>query len=117
MTVGRRVMRAMQEGTAPEQTLLDSGAVMFAGVLFMVPGFFSDVLGLIVLLPTARRYIWRGVSFGMRGRTRAWHGGKQGAPAKPQRQEDVIDVEYTEVPPGQGRGGSSAQRDSPWRKP
>jgi UPF0716 protein FxsA len=118
MTMGRRVMRAMQEGTAPEQALLDSGAITLAGVLFMIPGFFSDVLALIVLLPAARRLAWRGVSFGMRGRaSRLRPGGLREGKDKPRRADDVIDVEFTEVPPQRGNGGASPRQDSPWSKP
>src|SRR5271165_5196123 len=107
MMMGRRVMQAVQAGTAPEQALLDSGAVILAGVLFMIPGFFSDLLALIVLLPTARRFVWRGVSFGMRKQARPVEDGPRAAPQKPRRADDVIDVEFTEVPPGQNHGGAS----------
>jgi UPF0716 protein FxsA len=117
MLIGRRVIGAMQAGTAPEQALLDSGAIMLAGVLFMIPGFFSDILALFVLLPAARRLIWRGVSFGMRGQARTWRPQPNTEPLheKPRRADDVIDVEFIEVPPGQD-GGASAHRDSPWGK-
>ena len=69
MTMGRRVLEAVQAGTPPEETMLESGAIMFAGVLFMIPGFFTDILALLLLLPVARRSIWRGISFGMRRKT------------------------------------------------
>ncbi len=118
VTVGRRVMEAMQAGTPPEQPLLDSGAIMMAGVLFMIPGFFTDILGLFVLLPAARRLIWRGMSYGMRGRTQTarTQPRPEPGPEKPKRADDVIDVEYTEVPRDQGQGGAKAHRDSPWSK-
>jgi hypothetical protein len=36
---------------------------------------------------------------------------------KPQRQDDVIDVEFTEVPRNKSSGASSAKRaDTPWGK-
>ncbi len=122
--VGRRVMQAIQAGTPPEQPLLDSGAIMLAGLLFMIPGFFSDVLALLLLLPEARRLIWRGMSLGLHGRLRAWRTeertgpGSRPAPEKPHRANDVIDVEFTEVPPGRTSGGTEAQpTGSPWGKP
>jgi UPF0716 protein FxsA len=119
LMVGRRVMQAMEAGTPPEQALLDSGAIILAGVLFMIPGFFSDILALFVLLPAARRLVWRGVSFGMRGRARTWQARRRPvqAPEKPHRADDVIDAEFSEVPPDQGGGGASAHGDSPWSKP
>ncbi len=119
LLVGRRVMEAMRAGARPEQPLLDSGTVMMAGVLFMIPGFFTDVLALFLLIPSARRLIWQGASWSMRGRTRTWRTEVRPEPENPphaRRADDVIDVEYTEVPRDQGRGGTSAERDSPWSK-
>ncbi len=119
LRVGRHVMEAMREGTPPEQPLIDSGSIILAGALFMIPGFFSDILALVLLLPEARRLIWRGMSFGIRSRKQdeRAQAGPQTHPAKPQRAADAIDVEFTEVPPGSGSGGASAHRDSPWSKP
>jgi UPF0716 protein FxsA len=117
-SMGRRVFEAMQAGAQPERTMLDSSAVIFAGLLFIIPGFFTDFLALLLLLPAARRLIWRGISFGMRGRrstmrtqTRVWTD-----PPKPQRSEDVIDVEYTEVPRDHDNGNDGGRKDSPWGK-
>ena len=117
--MGRRVMEAMQAGTPPEEPLLDSGSILLAGVLFMIPGFFSDILALFLLLPEARRLIWRGISFALRGRTRTLQtqARARAHAAKPHRGGDVIDVEFTEVPRGRNPDGGGAQRDSPWGKP
>ena len=119
MTMGRRAYEAMQAGTPPEQTMLDGAAVIFAGFLFIIPGFFTDLLALFLLLPTARRLIWRGVSFGMRGSggtmrtgTRVWT-----EPPKPHRSQDVIDVDFTEVPRDGNNGDGGGRKDSPWGKP
>jgi UPF0716 protein FxsA len=119
LMAGRRMLAAMQAGTPPEEPLLDTGAIMFAGVLFMIPGFVSDILALFLLIPAARRLIWRGMSLGFRGRARVWRAGgqKRPEPAKPARAEDAIDVEYTEVPRDKGEGGAKARPDTPWGKP
>jgi UPF0716 protein FxsA len=116
MMAGRRVLAAMQAGTPPEETLLDTGAIMLAGVLFMIPGFVSDILALFLLLPAARRLIWRGMSLGFLGRVRARRAGRQPQPdpAKPHRADDAIDVEFTEVPRDQGGDGTRVRPDSPW---
>jgi UPF0716 protein FxsA len=116
LMAGRRVMAAMQAGTPPEEPLLDTGAIMLAGVLFMIPGFVSDILALFLLLPAARRLMWRGMSLGFRGRVRTWRTERQPRPEprKPQRAGDAIDVEFTEVPRDQGGGGTKASPDSPW---
>jgi UPF0716 protein FxsA len=116
---GRRVMAAVQAGLPPEEPLLDTGAIMFAGVLFMIPGFVSDIFALFLLIPAARRLMWRGMSLGLRGRARVWRAGRQPRPepAKPERADDTIDVEFTEVPRDQGGNGTRARPDSPWGRP
>jgi UPF0716 protein FxsA len=119
-------MEAMRSGTPPEKPLLESGTVSLAGVLFMIPGFISDAVALFLLIPSVRDLIWQGLAYGFRGRAPTRRGPqartgpdvKQPQQQKPERAEDVIDVEFTEVPRGEGSGGSSAERaDSPWGKP
>ncbi len=119
LTMGRRVMEAMQAGTPPEGPLLESGSIMLAGVLFMIPGFFSDILALFLLLPEARRLIWRGITYAMRGTTRTSRTrARTGAQAsKPHRADDVIDVEFTEVPRKGNSDDGGRHRESPWGKP
>ena len=77
--VGMRVMEAMRTGAAPEKTLLDSGTVSLAGVLFMIPGFVSDAVAVLLLIPAVRSYMWRGVSYGLHG-TRPASSGSAAAP-------------------------------------
>lgn len=114
LAMGRRVMEAMRAGTPPEEPLVHSASVIFAGVLFMIPGFFSDFLALLLLLPEARRLIWRGVSVGVRGKPEGsrTQPHTRARPAKPHRAEDVIDVDFTEVP----RERKERREDSPWGK-
>ncbi len=120
LVVGRRVMEAMRAGAPPEKAMLDSGMISLAGVLFMIPGFFSDIVAVLLLIPAARRWMWRGMSYGLRGRAppRQTQTNFEPQPQKPQRASDVIDVEFTEVPRDQDSGAASARRDdSPWTKP
>jgi UPF0716 protein FxsA len=118
LAAGRRIMRALQDGTPPEEPLLDSGAIALAGVLFMIPGFISDIPALALLLPAARRLIWRALSSGRGEQAQAWkpHPRPEQPAVKPHRAEDVIDVEFTEVPREENAGGSRAPGDSPWSK-
>ena len=116
-----RIMDAMRSGKPPEKMLLESGMIALAGILFMVPGFVSDVMAALLLIPQIRDAAWRVMSFGLRRPVRP-----QPRPEpqtarrqeKPQRQDDVIDVEFTEVPRNKNSGASSAKpaADSPWGK-
>ncbi len=124
--VGLRVMEAMRAGAPPEKTLLDSGTVTLAGLLFMIPGFVSDAVAFMLLIPSMRNMIWRGASYGFRSTGPYRSSRPQARPEpqwnkkpqpKPKRAEDVIDVEFTEVPRDQSSGGADAKRtDSPWGK-
>jgi UPF0716 protein FxsA len=120
LVVGRRVMEAMRAGTPPEKAMLDSGTISLAGVLFMIPGFFTDIVAILLLIPAARRSIWRGLSYGLRVRRPSWQPRprSESSQQKPKQAEDVIDVDFSEVPHDQSRGAASAKRgDSPWNKP
>ncbi|MER6952160.1 FxsA family protein [Nonomuraea sp. NPDC000554] len=55
---GRRAWHGLQEtlrsGRMPERELGDSGLVLAGGALLLVPGFLTDVLGLLCVLPFTR---------------------------------------------------------------
>jgi UPF0716 protein FxsA len=49
-----KFQRDMQAGQRPAQSLLEGTLMLFSGLLFIIPGFFSDILGLLLLLPPTR---------------------------------------------------------------
>ncbi|GED31060.1 FxsA family protein [Brevibacillus centrosporus] len=73
---GIAVIRTLQfelsRGQMPTETLLDGALVLTGGILLMSPGFFSDVVGLILLLPYTRliirhflkKWLWSMISTG-----------------------------------------------------
>ncbi len=54
LTVG--VAQAMREGKPPGLAALDGALIGLAGVFFLMPGFLSDVLALLLLVPPLRRW-------------------------------------------------------------
>jgi UPF0716 protein FxsA len=50
----RRFNEAMQAGRVPHREALDGGLVIFGGALLLTPGFLTDVLGLLLLIPPTR---------------------------------------------------------------
>jgi UPF0716 protein FxsA len=50
----RRFNAALSEGRIPHREVLDGALVIFGGALLLTPGFISDVLGIILLLPPSR---------------------------------------------------------------
>ncbi|MGO4539842.1 FxsA family protein [Paenibacillus sp. 2TAB19] len=57
---GRKVwaeaQRQMQAGQIPGQTMLDGLCVLIGGLLLLMPGFFSDIVGITLLFPITRPF-------------------------------------------------------------
>ena len=49
------VQSRLQQGELPAQQILEGMLLAVAGVLLFIPGFLTDMLGMIVLLPAPRR--------------------------------------------------------------
>jgi UPF0716 protein FxsA len=77
-TAWRRFNAAISEGRAPTREVLDGVLVIAGGLLMVVPGFLTDIVGVLFLLPPTRALIRRlflgrlalrmaasGASFGM----------------------------------------------------
>jgi UPF0716 protein FxsA len=96
----RRFNDALQAGRPPAREVLDGVLVIFGGALLLTPGFITDILGLLFLLPPTRavvrrvlvrRYADRMIASATRGRPPA------GAPAPRRPGGRPTDVEGTAV--------------------
>ncbi len=54
MATIRRFQQSVQGGQLPAKELLEGVILLMGGALLMTPGFFTDILGLICLLPFTR---------------------------------------------------------------
>jgi UPF0716 protein FxsA len=52
-----RFNAALAEGRIPHREVLDGALVIFGGALLLTPGFVTDVLGIILLLPPTRALV------------------------------------------------------------
>src|SRR5262245_20348363 len=63
---GWKVMERMREdarrGEMPADSLMDAFLVLVAGVLFVLPGVLSDIVGIVLLFPPTRQMVKRGVA-------------------------------------------------------
>jgi UPF0716 protein FxsA len=50
----RRFQRALAEGRVPTVEVADGAMILLAGALLLTPGFLSDVVGILLLLPPTR---------------------------------------------------------------
>lgn len=64
----RRFRTALSAGRAPAREVVDGALVIFGGSLLIVPGFISDVFGLLLLLPPTRIAVRKVLLSGARGR-------------------------------------------------
>ncbi|GED68265.1 UPF0716 protein YtzA [Brevibacillus reuszeri] len=70
--VFRMVQFQLARGQMPTETLIDGVLVLIGGLLLLLPGFISDVIGLIFLIPYTRmilrhllkRWLWSLISSG-----------------------------------------------------
>ncbi|SEA95409.1 UPF0716 protein FxsA [Thiothrix caldifontis] len=51
----------MQAGQRPAESLLEGSMMLLSGLLFIIPGFFTDMLGLILLFPPTRYLLVKAV--------------------------------------------------------
>ncbi|MCZ4494659.1 MAG: protein FxsA [Baekduia sp.] len=104
----RRFQQALAEGRMPAREVLDGVLVIFGGAFLLTPGFCSDIVGALLLLPPTRAVIRRMLvrRFSMRmlgdlpspgipgsGRRRGGPGGR-GAPG-----DDFVEGSATEIDP------------------
>jgi UPF0716 protein FxsA len=99
----RRLGEAVRAGRPPTREVLDGTLVIFGGALLLTPGFISDVLGLVLLLPPSRAVVRRLLTrrFGRRlltGVASRGRGPRSGRPSS-QRPADV-DGSAVEIDPG-----------------
>jgi UPF0716 protein FxsA len=58
-TVWRRFQETMQAGRLPHREVLDGALVIFGGAFLITPGFLTDIVGVLLLLPPTRSVLRR----------------------------------------------------------
>src|SRR4029450_472139 len=53
----RRIQAALDRGQVPNTEVVDGGLILLAGALMIAPGFISDALALLLLIPPTRAII------------------------------------------------------------
>ncbi|SIS58031.1 FxsA family protein [Phaeovulum vinaykumarii] len=106
--------RSMAELRDPTAPLAHGAMILFAGALLLTPGFFTDTVGLLLLIPgvraalmksIARRIESGGIVFATYGSARPGPGMGPGAPGagpdtpRNRAQGDVIEGDFTEIDP------------------
>ena len=92
----RRFNAAVAEGRPPAREVLDGVLVIFGGALLLTPGFLTDVVGVLFLLPPTRAVLRRLLVRRFAGRMIASIAGRRGMRRRP-RPTTGWDVDGTGV--------------------
>lgn len=68
LSVIQRIQDRTRQGQVPGRELSDGAAVLVAGAFLISPGFITDVLGFLLLVPAVRSLVYRQVSSRFKGR-------------------------------------------------
>lgn len=101
-----RIRHDMDRGVVPNKSLADAAMIALAGLLLLLPGFVSDVIGLLLFLPPVRALIRSMI--GKRVTIIRASGG-----ASRRQNPDIVDLDPAEF----RRTGSSGNDGSPWQIP
>jgi UPF0716 protein FxsA len=96
-----RARQQLDQGQIPMAEVFTAVCLLIGGALLLTPGFITDTVGFLLLVPPVRQVLGRWVMGALvRGHnSRAWVEGEEiVTPGRGRRTTDgVIDVEYTEI--------------------
>jgi UPF0716 protein FxsA len=101
-----RLQRSLESGGDPTGPIAHGALILIAGILLLVPGFFTDAMGVLLLIPAVRERLIR------RGAARVTVRATGFARRTPSRPPETIDVDYQVVDDGSDRRGNSG-----WTRP
>jgi UPF0716 protein FxsA len=85
----RRLDRDLKQGRTPDANLFDGFLIVVGGVLLIVPGFVTDIIGLLLMIPLVRRLVR--IFLKSRVTVRGF-GSFRGGFRRSRRGEDVVDL-------------------------
>lgn len=102
LTIINRVQQQLRAGELPGDALIDGALVLFAGALMLTPGFVTDAVGVVLLLPPTRVPVRMLLKRRFKGRVTTFGGpsfgttfGRSGSGPAPDG-GDVVDVDGRE---------------------
>jgi UPF0716 protein FxsA len=103
-----RLQASIDRGEDPRGQIAHAAMIMLAGVLLIIPGFFTDAIGLLLLVPPVRAFLIRKGASRATVRATTFVRARSGA-ARP---AEVVDVDYEVVDEEQRNRGRSG-----WTQP
>jgi UPF0716 protein FxsA len=104
----RRARTEIDAGRDPSREIANGAMILVAGILLLLPGFLTDILGILLFIAPVREAVWRFLKTRIDvvtnfGASSARRGGSRGS-----RTIDLDPDEYS--------SSGSAKPDSPWRR-
>lgn len=97
----------------PSEPLAHGAMILFSGALLLTPGFFTDTVGLLLLVPAVRSFAFRELKKRIKVQSFSVHSSQTyGRPAD----EDVIDGDFTDVTPNKQPTHKPVKGPSGWTK-
>jgi UPF0716 protein FxsA len=98
ISVMGRFRNRVDQGQVPARELSDGATVLVSGAFLISPGFITDILGFLLLIPVVRKLVYERLSKRFVGRFQTFSGGM---PSRNSRvttgRDEIIDVEGHEV--------------------
>jgi UPF0716 protein FxsA len=101
-----RIRAEMDRGQIPDKSMADAAMIALAGVFLIIPGFVSDIIGILLFLPPVRALIRAAIG----RRVTIVRGG-------PRMRPDVVDLDPEDYRRTDADPGDPADSTSPWRLP
>lgn len=89
------LQRSVQEFRDPTGPIAHGALIMLAGLLLLTPGFFTDAIGLLLLVPAVRALAIRVLV----RRMVMFNGSGFSTGPTPHPQDDIVDADYVEISP------------------
>lgn len=104
-------------GRAPQREIIHGTMLIFAGILLIIPGFLTDIIGLLLFLPFVRDMIWNRFLRNRVVMATSFTTGSSTSGFKQPRynqDEDIIDLDPEDYSSSSDSGKNT--KDSPWIK-
>jgi len=98
----------------PTEPLAHGAMILFSGALLLTPGFFTDFVGLALLIPLVRRVVFKWAR--SRVKVQSFTVGAQSHEASSRKDDDIIDGDFTDVTPENRPTHPGVKGPSGWTK-
>jgi len=127
LSVLRQAQGSLHDNQVPVDSVIHGAFLLVSGALLLTPGFFTDAVGFILLIPPARKAIAHAIWNRLKDRVHVHHAGPGAGPGTRGRAEDrgiVIEGEAVETvdedpaaPENDDTSGKSGSNgSSPWNR-